>query len=49
MSDNSAEIAKWLTRLTHNQNELGFGLFRGYLHSVKKIWLESQTDLTYLR
>lgn len=35
LSDENAEIADWLIRLTHNQKDWGFGLFRDYLRNVK--------------
>jgi putative transposase len=35
LSDENAEIANWLIRLTHNQKDWGFGLCRDYLCNVK--------------
>ena len=35
LSDENAEIADWLIRLTHNQKDWGFGLCRDYLRNVK--------------
>jgi len=35
LSDENAEIADWLVRLTHNQKDWGFGLCRDYLRNVK--------------
>lgn len=35
LSDENAEIADWLIRLTHNQRNLGFGLCFLHLHYVK--------------
>jgi putative transposase len=35
LSDENAEIADWLIRLTHNQRDWGFGLCRDYLCNVK--------------
>ena len=35
LSDESAEIADWLIRLTDNQKDWGFGLCRDYLRNVK--------------
>ncbi|MFT4861153.1 MAG: putative transposase [Pseudohongiellaceae bacterium] len=36
LSDENAEIADWLIRLTHNQKDWGFGLCRDYLRNVKR-------------
>lgn len=36
LSDENAEIADWLVRLTHNQKDWGFGLCRDYLRNVKR-------------
>jgi len=36
LSDENAEIADWLIRLTHNQRDWGFGLCRDYLRNVKR-------------
>ena len=35
LSDENAEIADWLIRLTHNHKDWGFGLCRDYLRNVK--------------
>jgi putative transposase len=35
LSDENAEIADWLVRITHNQKDWGFGLCRDYLRNVK--------------
>lgn len=35
LSDENAEIADWLIRLTDNQKDWGFGLCRDYLRNVK--------------
>jgi len=35
LSDENAEIADWLVRLTHNQKDWGFGLCFDYLRNVK--------------
>lgn len=35
LSDENAEVADWLVRLTHNQKDWGFGLCRDYLRNVK--------------
>ena len=35
LSDENAEIADWLIRLTHNQKDWGFGLCRDYLRNIK--------------
>ncbi len=35
LSDENAEIADWLVRLTDNQKDWGFGLCRDYLRNVK--------------
>jgi len=35
LSDENAEIADWLIRLTHHQKDWGFGLCRDYLRNVK--------------
>ena len=35
LSDENAEIADWLIRLTHSQRDWGFGLCRDYLRNVK--------------
>lgn len=35
LSDENAEIADWLIRLTHNQKDWGFGLCCDYLRNVK--------------
>jgi putative transposase len=35
LSDENAELADWLIRLTHNQQDRGFGLCRDYLRNVK--------------
>ena len=35
LSDENAEIADWLVRLTYNQKDWGFGLCRDYLRNVK--------------
>ena len=36
LSDENAEIADWLIRLTDNQKDWGFGLCRDYLRNVKR-------------
>jgi len=36
LSDENAEIADWLVRLTHNQKDWGLGLCRDYLRNVKR-------------
>jgi putative transposase len=36
LSDENAEIAHWLVRLTYNQKDWGFGLCRDYLRNVKR-------------
>jgi putative transposase len=36
LSDENAEIADWLIRLTHNQKDWGFGLCFDYLRNVKR-------------
>jgi len=35
LSDENAEIADWLIRLTHNRRDRGFGLCRDYLRNVR--------------
>jgi len=35
LSDENAEIADWLIRLTDKQKDWGFGLCRDYLRNVK--------------
>jgi len=35
LSDENAEIADWLVRLTDNQKDWGFGLCRDYLRNVR--------------
>jgi len=35
LSDENAEIADWLVRLTHNHKDWGFGLCRDYIRKVK--------------
>ena len=36
LSNENAEIADWLIRLTDNQKDWGFGLCRDYLRNVKR-------------
>ena len=36
LSDENAQIADWLIRLTDNQKDWGFGLCRDYLRNVKR-------------
>jgi putative transposase len=49
LSDENAEIADWLIRLTHNQKDWGFGLCRDYLRNVKKFgWNHKRIYRIYL-
>jgi putative transposase len=36
LSDENAEMADWLIRLTHNQKNWGFGLYFLHLRNVKR-------------
>ena len=48
LSDENAEIADWLIRLTHNQKDWGFGLCRDYLRNVKRfVWNHKRIRRVY--